>query len=231
MMQRYFHRLPVLCSGDSTAIARWLTEPGLKWFGFCAATVYLGVGVYGATIGLWRAPLMGLYVAIKLPLLIFLVMFLNATLNWMLARVIGAEFSLRDSILVQLMAFTVAALILASIAPITIFILANTPSISSGDPFGHHFFLLMNVGLLALAGIVANTRLYQFVKAVTPNLRVARQVILAWLLGNLLLGAQLSWNLRPFIGSPSLAVAFLRPNPFEGNFYESVYASLILLLQ
>ena len=230
-MRQYLNRLPALCRGDSKAIAAWLNEPGLKWFGFCALSIFLGVGVYAATIGLWRAPLMGVYVAIKLPLLIFLVTALNATLNWMLARVIGAEFSLRESLLIQLMAFTVAAMILAAVAPITLFILFNTPPLSSGDPFGHHFFLLINVGILALAGVLANVRLYQFVQVRTPSIRVARQVLIAWLAGNLFLGAQLSWNLRPFIGSPQLEVAFLRPNPFEGNFYESVYNTAMTLLQ
>lgn len=229
-MRMYFNRLPVLCRGDSRTIAAWLVEPGFAWFGFCTLTIFFGVGVYGVTIGLWRAPLMGVYVAIKLPLLIFLVTFLNASLNWMLAQVIGAAFSFRQSLLAQLMAFTVASLILAAVAPITLFILANTPPRSSGDPFGHQFFLLINVGVLAMAGIWANGRLYQFVQLKTPNLKIARQVLVAWLAGNLLLGAQLSWNLRPFIGSPNLEVAFLRPNPFEGNFYEAVYYAAMALL-
>ena len=222
-MKTYLHRLPILCRGNSRAISAWLTEQRLGWFGFCAVTVFCCVGVYGATIGLWRAPLMGVYVAIKMPLLIFLTTLCNAVLNWMLAHVIGARFTFRESLLAQLMGFTVASMILAAVAPITLFILFNTPPLSTGDPFGHRFFLLINVGVLALAGVVANVRLYHFVRLRTPTQAIARQVLSAWILGNLLVGAQLSWNMRPFIGTPALEVQFLRPNPFEGNFYETVY--------
>ena len=36
--------------------------------------------------------------------------------------------------------------------------------------------------------------------------------------------------MRPFIGSPGLPVQFLRPNAFQGNFYESLLRSLMNLL-
>jgi hypothetical protein len=49
--------------------------------------------------------------------------------------------------------------------------------------------------------------------------------LLAWLAGNLFLGSQLSWILRPFIGSPNLPVQFVRDHPLNGNFYEAVFYS------
>ena len=50
----------------------------------------------------------------------------------------------------------------------------------------------------------------------------ARTILLAWLTGSLLLGSQLAWVLRPFVGSPDLPVQFLRPDPLRGNFFEAV---------
>ena len=47
-----------------------------------------------------------------------------------------------------------------------------------------------------------------------------------WLAINLVVGAQISWNLRPWFGSPGLEVEFLRAHPFEGTFYESVFQML-----
>jgi len=58
---------------------------------------------------------------------------------------------------------------------------------------------------------------------------VAGRVLLAWLVGNLFLGSQLSWMLRPFIGSPGLRVEFLRSDAFSGNFYEAVFRSSLHL--
>lgn len=225
LMRSYASRIPVLCRGESGAISDWLDEQSLRWIVFCGLAIAAGSGCYGATIGLWRAEMMALYVAIKLPLLIFLTTLCNALLNWMLALMIGAGLTFRQTLLAQLMSFTIASLILAAVAPITLFILFNTPTLESGDTFGHSFFLLINVVVLAIAGIVANVRLYRLLLTRITNKRLARQVLVAWLAGNLLVGAQLSWNLRPFIGSPNLEIQFLRPDPFKGNFYESVYRS------
>ena len=50
--------------------------------------------------------------------------------------------------------------------------------------------------------------------------------MLAWLGGNGFLGAQFSWILRPFFGTPGLEVQFLRPNPLRGNFYQTVWRSI-----
>ncbi len=224
-MKRLFSRLPVLCRGDTVAISAWLDEQSLRWIGCCCLTIALCAGTYAATIGLWRAGLMATYVAIKFPLLIFLTTLCNALLNWMIALMIGAQFTFRQTFLAQLMAFTVASLILVSMAPITLFILFNIPSFSSGDAFGHGFFRLINVGILGSAGVMANIRLYRFLLLKSDSRTLAIKVLTAWLAGNLLVGAQLSWNLRPFIGSPDKPVQFLRPDPFKGNFYESVYRS------
>jgi len=55
--------------------------------------------------------------------------------------------------------------------------------------------------------------------------KLATRILCAWLAGNMFLGCPLSWIMRPFIGSPGLPVQFLRPDAFEGNFYESVLNS------
>ncbi len=48
----------------------------------------------------------------------------------------------------------------------------------------------------------------------------------AWLIGNLFVGAQISWILRPYFVSPGLKVEFLRVDPFDGNFYEAVFRAI-----
>jgi hypothetical protein len=222
-MSHYFHRLPVLCRGDSDDISDWLERQSMRWFVFCGLVILIFGGMYGASIGLWRAGLMALYVGIKFPLLIFLTMISNALLNWMLALVMGAGISFRQTLLAQLMSFTIAALIFGAMTPVALFILYNTPPLSSGNYFGHGFFLLFNVAIIAIAGLAANIRLYGFILLKVGRRSLARNVLIAWVAGNLFVGGQLSWNLRPFIGSPTLDIQFLRPNPFDGNFYEAVY--------
>src|ERR1043165_2761274 len=52
---------------------------------------------------------------------------------------------------------------------------------------------------------------------------MACRTMVGWLIGNLLLGSQLTWILRPFVGSPFLPVEFLRPNAMEGNLFEALF--------
>ncbi|HEX7260683.1 MAG TPA: hypothetical protein VF258_02620, partial [Luteolibacter sp.] len=40
------------------------------------------------------------------------------------------------------------------------------------------------------------------------------------------LGAQFSWILRPFFGTPSQKIQFLRDHPMKGNFYESIWGAI-----
>jgi hypothetical protein len=80
--------------------------------------------------------------------------------------------------------------------------------------------------VIAFAGTTANVRLVQLLKQLSGNVVVARRVLFAWLAGNLFLGSQLCWILRPFIGSPDLAVAFFRPHPLQGNFYETLFIAI-----
>lgn len=215
----------MLCRGDSKCIAEWMARQSVQWILFCCLVIILCGGMYGATIGLWRAGLMATYVAIKFPALIFLTTLCNALLNWMLALVMGAGVTFRQTLLAQLMSFTIAALILGAMTPVALFILYNTPPLSGGSHFGHSFFLLLNVAIIAAAGFAANIRLYGFLLFKIGNHTLARKICIAWVVGNLFVGGQLSWNLRPFIGSPTLEIQFLRPDPFDGNFYESVYRS------
>ena len=65
-------QLKALLRGDEDEMMILLSEQGTRWAVFCSLVILLGTGIYGSTIGLWRAPLQSLYTAIKFPLLIFL---------------------------------------------------------------------------------------------------------------------------------------------------------------
>lgn len=222
--------LLILCRGDAREIAQRLANPDARWLLLCVATVVVGCGIYGAVVGLWRAPEQALFTAIKMPLLIFLTCAGNALLNGLLAQVLGSGLGLRQSSVAILISFTVASILLAALAPVTWFILLNTPPLAStGQRTGHSLTLLADVLFIAYAGVLANRRLLGLLEAVCVTPTAARRVFWSWLAGNLFLGAQLSWVLRPFIGSPGLPLQFLRDDPLRGNFYEAVYRALVHL--
>jgi hypothetical protein len=152
----------------------------------------------------------------------------NALINAMLAPLLGLNIPFRQSFSAILMSFTASAAILGAFSPVMAFMIWNTPGIAmKGSTYS--IILLAHVAVIALAGITGNTRLFQLLSQLGKSKAVAFRVLIAWLAGNLFLGSQLSWILRPFIGSPGLPVEFLRATAFHGNFYEAVFHSFIQL--
>ena len=217
-------RVKALLRGDAGQLSTWLAAPDLRSVAGCVIIILIGSGLYGFTLGLWRAPLQSVYTAIKFPALIFLTCGGNALLNGMLAQILGVGLSFKQTSLAILMSFAIAAIILGGFSPITLFIWYNAPPLASENAtLGHSLMLFAHVCAIAFAGVMANRRLLDLLRKVSGDSRTALVVLLSWLGGNLFLGAQLAWNLRPFIGHPSLAVQFLRDEPLRGNFYEHVW--------
>lgn len=195
------------------------------------ATIILGSGCYGFTVGLWRGSEMALYVAVKTPALLFLTLLVTGFLNGLLGLVLGSGIGFRQSILCQLLAFSLASVVLASLAPITLFLALEAPAADSPEARrAHSYYLLIHTAIIALGGLLAVTRLFGLIRALTPDFAAARVTLLSWLASNAFVGAQLSYLLRPFFGSPALEIAFLREDAFNGTFYEAVWHALTSLL-
>lgn len=227
----YPRRLKVLCLGRVGEMAEMLEDRSPRWLLFCGAVILVGCGLYGLSVGLWRSPLQSAYTGLKIPLLIVLTCGGNALLNGMLGQVMGSGLGLRQAWAAILLSFTLAACVLAAFSPLSFFILLNTPPLASAEAgAGHSVTLLTHVALIAYAGVVANLRLLALLRRFAATPRAALATLLAWLGGNLLLGTQLAWILRPFIGSPGLPVEFLRDDPLRGNFFEAVWSALQRLL-
>jgi hypothetical protein len=186
----------------------------------------LGAGLYGAAMGWWRDPQQAVYVAIKFPLIILLVTLGNTLINGMLAPLLGLDIRFRQSFSAIVMSFTVTSAILGAFSPIMAFLVWNASGINSAGDLVYNFILLAHVAVIGLAGVAGNARLFQLLSRLGGSRMIASRVMFAWLSGNLFLGSQLTWILRPFIGSPTLPVEFLRNNAFHGNFYEAVFHSL-----
>ena len=226
-------QIPTLLRGEVRPIQLWIAEWSSARLCLYVAVIVAGTAAFGLVVGAWRDPVQGFYTAIKFPLIVLLTAAGNGLLNGMLAPLLGTNISFRQSLLAVLMSFTIAAAVLGACAPLIYFVIWNAPMLSDKTASAsttHSFILLMVVAAIALAGIVANARLLQLLRQLSGSPASARRTLFAWLAGNLLLGSQVSWILRPFVGSPSLPIQFLRDDPFRGNFYESVFHALQRLL-
>jgi len=220
-----------LCRGDVAELRPWVARPTGRSFLLAAALLGVGGAAFGAALGAWRSPLQAAYGAVKLPLLFALTAACTGGLNAMLAKLYGVPLTLGQSVLAVLSSFALAGVVLGSVAPPLALLACSLPaSDSAGAGQAHRTVLLVSVGLVAWAGVAANLRLFALLKAFEVVPGQALKTLASWLGVNLFVGAQLSWNLRPFFGSPGLAEQLLRDDPFDGTFYECVYSSLRALL-
>jgi len=227
------HTIGMLLRGEPGFVRAWTDAHGLAPLLRAVAIVCFGAGLYGAAMGWWRAPLQGLFVAIKFPMIVLLTALGNALLNAMLAPLLGLNITLRQTILAVMLSFAIAAIVLGAFSPLIAFLVWNVPAMSPEIVRGTTYSViqLTHVAVIAFAGVTANVRLFRLLASLGGNAAVARRVLFAWLAGNLLLGTQLTWVLRPFIGSPVLPIQFLRPTAFQGNFYETVIRAVLKTLE
>ena len=202
----------------------WLDAPTPRRVLQVALAACAGLALYGFTVGYWRDPLMGAYVAVKLPLVVALTLICNGLLNGLLGLLLGTGLGFRQSLLALLSSFALAGLILGSLAPVTLLLAWNAPAPDSRyAQNAHAAYLVTHTLLIGIAGIAANIHLHRLLAVKSPTPSSATATLLAWLGGNGFLGAQFSWILRPFFGTPTLKVEFLREHALRGNFYESVW--------
>ena len=219
-------QIPALLRCETEWVVDWIERLETGRAGLYLVLIFIGSGLYGAAMGCWRAPLQAFYTALKFPLVIVLTTLGTTLLNGMLAPLLGLNISFRQSWLAVLMSFTIASVILGSFSPLAFFIVWNTPPLSATTEIpwlAYNFTQLAHVAIIAFAGVAANLRLLRLLRALGGSAAVARKILLAWLASNLFLGSQMSWILRPFIGSPGLPLEFLRPDAFQGNFFETVF--------
>ena len=224
----------ILCRGEPATLASWVRDQNRQdsiWK--CVAIITAGCMAYGFTLGLWRAPLMAVFVAVKLPLLIFLTILANGLINGMFAQILGTGLSFRQTLHTILISFTTFSVIVGALSPVTLFMALNMPDPAVTDDAlrWHGFNLLIHTLLIAYAGILANLKMLRLLSVFSGNKAASLRTFAAWTVGNLFLGAQLAYVLRPFFGNPAFDVQFLRPDPLNGNFYLVVFDSITNVME
>lgn len=218
-------QIPVLLRGELGALQSWTGTWQSTRVVLCVAIILAGAGSFGAAMGSWRAPLQAAYCAAKLPLILLATTLGNGLLNAMLAPLLGLNLPARQSLLAVLLSFALASLILGAFSPLLAFLVWNLPPLTAGsgsNVAAHSVILLAETAMIATAGLAANVRLLQLLRDLGGVEATARKTLFAWLAGNLLLGSQLAWMARPFVGSPGLPVQFVRPDALEGSFFEAL---------
>jgi len=182
---------------------------------------------YGATIGLWTSPRLALYAAAKLPLLMLLTAALTFAACWVIARLAG--WPLGPGVVASLifLPLAVASLILASLAPVSALLSLSAPAPAESARLTHNLLYLAHTFLVGGASLAGTATLLRLLKGLAANGRRAGGLFAAWLAIYAIVGGEVAWALRPFVGSVYEDVQFLRPNALEGNVYEFVLEDIV----
>lgn len=187
-----------------------------------ASTIFLAL--YGGVMGASNSVPQVISSAVKLPILFLITLFICAPSLYFFNILFGSKQSILQNIALILTAMTTTAVLLVSLAPVTLFFLTTTS--------GYQFFKLLNVSIFAVAGAMGLVFLKQgfehSVDADNEEGRGARRrLFVLWMLLYGFVGTQMAWTLRPFMGAPTEPFMIVRQ--VGGNFYADVIHSLISL--
>jgi len=194
---------------------------------------------------------------IKVPALFFLTLVVTFPSLYVFSALLGVRLRPKDTFRLILVPIVVNLAVLASLGPITGFFTLSTTSYPFMKLLNVFFFATAGfIGLKVLLAMLSNLEAAQSTigaagpppgkssetqnpttegaaaQAPSPCLSRARtaasKTFLVWVVIYALVGAQMGWILRPFIGSPNLSFQLFRDR--EANFFIDVLRTLGQLL-
>ena len=199
---------------------------GRHWRVLCAVMI-AGAALYGAVLGMWHGAELSLYVALKLPLVLLLTSALSVIFAWTAARVLGLPLGLGQVAVLTFLALAVAGLLLASLAPVAWLFTFCAPAPGTQARTAHNLLYLMHTAFVGGCGLAGTAALWRAMQRLGAPLRNVRAVYLLWVVTYALVGGEVAWVLRPFVGSVYVPVVFLREDALDGNVYEFILTDIL----
>ena len=201
----------------------------------CGAVYGVSMGLYAATAGIERGWQQFLSSATKVPLLFLLTLVVTFPSLYVFSALAGSRLAARDVLRLLVGAVAVNLAVLASFGPVTVFFTVFTTS--------YAFISLLNVAFFVLAGLVSLGFLARAARTVFAGdddggeapveaprkpgkappdpQRRARNIFRVWIVIYGIVGAQMGWILRPFVGNPDLPFVWFRHHR-ESNFFAAL---------
>jgi hypothetical protein len=189
--------------------------------------------------------------AAKVPLLFFLTLLVTLPSLYVFNALVGSRLTLRAVVRLLVAALAVMLALQASFGTIVLFFSVSTTS--------YAFMVLLNVALFAVSGFLGlgfllqtlhRLSLAQAIAEPEPSLppppspavpgaldrvqgqradQSVKNVFRIWVLVFALVGAQMAWVLRPFVGHPRADFTFFRAR--KENFFQAVAAKVVELFE
>ena len=179
-------------------------------------------GVYGVVMGMYNGPLQAIASGVKLPILFLLTAIICIPSLYTFNVLLGQSFKFLQTVTLMVMTIGTTTILLASLAPIAFFFTLTTQN--------YQFILLLHVLIFGLCGIYGVRYLYRGCAYLAFRLEQPLNTLLLriWIAIYAIVGMQLGWRLRPFIGHDGSPFQLLRAQG-DGNFYLAVWRAIMNL--
>ena len=176
-------------------------------------------GVMGAFTGVWEGkPLQLLYSALKVPLLLGISFVIALPSFFVLNTLLGVREDFREALRAVAGAQATLTIVLASLAPLTLWFYASTTNYDQA--------VLWNGLMFLLAAAAAQFALRRSYRPLIARNKRHRVLMWAWGACFAFVGIQAAWVLRPFIGKPDEPVQFFRETMW-GNAYVQIIEKIV----
>jgi hypothetical protein len=172
---------------------------------------------YGAAMGTFRALggqsqwfLQIVYSAIKVPLLLTLSFVISLPSFYVLNSLFGLRNDFGRAVRALAAAQAGLAIVLASLAPLTLVWYASSANYQHALRFNGLMFLV--------ASLAAQWLVRSYYRPLIAHNRRHRWLLWCWLAVYVFVAIQLAWLLRPFIGAPTMEVRFLRRGAWDNAY-------------
>ncbi|HSK79274.1 MAG TPA: hypothetical protein VLQ45_22670 [Thermoanaerobaculia bacterium] len=187
----------------------------------------LCAAVYGAVLGFWHGPRLAAYAAVKLPLVLLLTAALTVGFGWIASALLGLPLRFGQVTVLTFLALATGSALLVSLAPIAWLFTVCAPPPSDEAQTAHNLLYLLHTVFVGGCGVAGTAMLWRAMRGLPAPPRTIRTVYGVWIAAFALVGGEVAWALRPFIGSVYMPVVFLRPDALDGNVYEFIVNDIL----
>ncbi len=171
--------------------------------------------VYGAAMGsfgglLGQAALQIVYSAVKVPLLLLVTFALSLPSFYVINSLLGLSRDFREAVRALVAAQAGLAIVLASLAPFTLFWYVSFADYTAAVTF--------NTAMFAVASFAAQWIVRGYYRPLIQRNPHHRWMLRAWIVVYAFVGIQMGWVLRPFIGAPGTPVQFFRAEAWDNAY-------------
>lgn len=189
---------------------------GKKIKGLVIVTLAL-LGLYGFSMGIYNSFLQAGLAMLKVPFLFFLTLLVCYPVLYVFNILFGSRLGFLHTLTLILASIATSAVILGAFAPITLLFVVSQSS--------YAFMKLLHVLVMGTAATIGLVSMYRALVVVCEKSDIypksAIRILRVWLLIFAFVGTQVTWALRPFVGSKDQAFEIIRSDR-TGNFYQAV---------